>query len=275
MALNVISNFAANVAHRHLTMSDKHATESVAKLSSGTRVLSAKDDAAALAIGSQLDADQKSLGQAGINAGQAVSMLQIADGGMARVDDILVRMQTLAVQASSGQLTDTERGMLDDEYQALVGEIDRIADDTEFNGVNLLNDSSTSLSFRVGTGTVAAEDTISIDTVDVTTSGLSINGSDITSSGNAEDAISAVNEAIETVANNRAELGANQNRLEFAQEAIATTRENTEAARSQLMDLDIAKEMSNFTSKQILVQAGTSMLAQANQLPQNLLSLFR
>jgi flagellin len=275
MALNVISNFAANVAHRHLTMSDKQATESVAKLSSGQRVLSAKDDAAALAIGSRLSAEEQSLGQAGVNAGQAVSMLQIADGGMARVDDILVRMQTLAVQASSGQLTDTERGMLDDEFQALIGEIDRIADDTEFNGVDLLNDSSQSLSFRVGTGTVAAEDVIEINTVDVTTTGLGVGGSDITSSGNAEDAISAVEAAISSVANQRAILGADQNRLEFAQEAIATTRENTEAARSQLMDLDIAKEMSNFTSKQILVQAGTSMLAQANQLPQNLLSLFR
>jgi flagellin len=162
MALNVISNFAANVAHRHLTMSDKDATESVAKLSSGQRVLSAKDDAAAMAIGSRLSADVAGLDQAGINAGQAVSMLQIADGGMARVQDILVRMKTLSVQASSGQLSDNQRGQLDIEYQALIGEIDRIADDTTFSGTKLIDGTFSGINFKVGTGTVPGEDNIQI-----------------------------------------------------------------------------------------------------------------
>src|SRR5690606_11975379 len=112
MPLNVISNFAANVAHRHLSMSDAAATNSVAKLSAGTRVLTAKDDAASLAIGSRLRAEVSALKQAQVNAGQAVSMLQIADGALSRINDILVRMKALAVQSSSGQLSDTERGML-------------------------------------------------------------------------------------------------------------------------------------------------------------------
>jgi flagellin len=396
MALNVISNFAANVAHRHLTMSDKEASESVAKLSSGQRVLAAKDDAAALAIGTRLDAEEKALGQAGVNAGQAVSMLQIADGAMARTNDILVRMKTLAVQASSDQLSGTERGMLDDEFQALRDEIDRIADDTEFNGTALLAggsleadittngtnlngngiqdieisassladtagyvvefDNATAanqlgvrimdsaggnliaeqiitgvsspgagqtqtlnfdalgiqvtlnenfddtaagvayadadnfadvagggtdldLTFRVGTGVSATEDVIDVSITSSRAedldSALATGSSDITTVANAEAAMTAVTGAIDALAENRANLGASQNRLEFASENIATARENTEAARSDLMDLDVAKEMSVFTSKQILVQAGTSMLAQANQMPQNLLSLFR
>jgi flagellin len=274
MALNVISNFAANVAHRHLTMSDKDATESVAKLSSGQRVLSAKDDAAAMAIGSRLSADVASLDQAGINAGQAVSMLQIADGGMARVQDILVRMKSLAVQASSGQLSDTQRGQLDTEYQALINEIDRIADDTEFSGQKLIDGSFSAVDFKVGTGTVAAEDNIEITIDSVQAADLASFG-DITNAANADAEIGEVDTAIGALVDARADVGAIQNRLEFANEAVATARENAEAARSQLMDLDVAKEMSNFTSKQILVQAGTAMLAQANQLPQNLLSLFR
>jgi len=139
MALNVISNFAANVAHRNLKRSDMEMTDSLAKLSAGTRVLSAKDDAASMAIGSRLQAEVKALAQAAVNSGQAVSMLQVADGAMARANDILLRMKTLAVQSGSGQLSSVERGMLDTEYQQLVSEIDRIALDTEFNGVQLTN----------------------------------------------------------------------------------------------------------------------------------------
>ena len=143
MALNVISNFAANVAHRNLVSSDMAATSSLAKLSAGTRVLSAKDDAASLAIGSRLSAEVAALQQASVNAGQGTSMLQIADGAMGKVNDILIRMKTLAVQAGSGQLSSTERAMLDTEFQALSSEIDRIAEDTEFNGQKLINGSQT------------------------------------------------------------------------------------------------------------------------------------
>jgi flagellin len=390
MPLNVISNFAANVAHRHLQQSDAEATNSLAKLSAGTRVLSAKDDAASLAIGSRLRAEVSALRQASVNAGQAISMLQIADGAMARVDDILVRMKTLAVQASSGQLSDTERGMLNEEYVSLRSEVDRIAADTEFNGNKLLNGSESfsptlagtataievadgfeqimftndtgafatgnvvqisydatsdqftvtnlststsytsdpgvsapsagnfqevtingagitiqlnslfddtsniaagvttqftvaggtsdilSLEFKIGTGTDTSDD-VQIDLQGVTTQALAagLDTSSVDTSANATAAITAVNTAIDTLAEARAQLGAAQNRLEFASANIATTMENTEASRSALMDLDVASEMSNFTSKQILVQAGVSMLAQANQLPQNLMRLFQ
>ncbi len=389
MALNVVSNFAANVAHRNLTVADSKATSSLAKLSAGTRVVNAKDDAAAMAIGSRLSTEVAGLKQASVNAGQAVSMLQIADGAMARVQDILVRMKTLAVQAGSGQLSGVERGMLDTEYQNLLSEVDRIAADTEFNGNQLVNgdqavtgansnfdvgagvvnisargftlsthspgtasgnlsfnttaqsftfavggsnftgaidssaytgsgasatmttgtqvqltnsgsDASMSLTlnlsfdgsankannaltltesnsaaftFKVGTG-ATANDAISVSIDGIKATALGINGTDVTSTSNADAASTAISNAIDTLNETRANVGASQNRLEFAQANLATATENTEAARSSLIDLDVAAEMTRFTSQQILVQAGVSMMAQANQMPQNLLRLF-
>lgn len=383
MALNVISNFAANVAHRNLTRSDMEMTESLAKLSSGTRVVSAKDDAASMAIGSRLSAEVKALAQAVVNAGQAVSMLQVADGALARVHDILVRMKVLSVQAGSGQLSATERSMLDTEFQQLKQEVDRISQDTEFNGVQLVNgaisvdvtaatafepvdgipdivfrgahdtsssgtieydetaysftvttadgaytgaldsdsnngtnmvqgtvvtlsngsltqkvdlvlntafnftaahadgtlglsgSSTTSFTYKVGTGTSSTADEITITLNSVNASALALTTANVTSPAEADGASSAITIAVDTLNNARANLGAAQNRLEFAAANIATTQENMEAARSNLLDLDVAAEMSMFTSKQILVQTGIAMLAQANQTPQNLLRLFQ
>ena len=382
MPLNIISNFAANVAHRNLTMSDGQATSSLAKLSAGTRVLGAKDDAASLAVGNRLNAEIVGLKQAAVNAGQAVSMLQIADGAMAEVNDILVRMKSLSVQAGSGQLSATERQMLDTEFQALVSEVDRIANDTEFAGSQLVNgaivvdrtsatafstddgvadiifrgahsttgdatieyattgtfsvshgsinfsgsmasdtndgsnmtngtvvtltNSSTTLkvdivldlsfdvdltkadgslglsgsntsafTFKVGTGTTATADNIAVTVNSVSSAALGLSSTSITTETLADTASAALTNAIDDLQTYRATIGANQNRLEFASANIATATENNEAARSQLLDLDVAAEMSVFTSKQILVQAGVSMLAQANQLPQTLLRLFQ
>ena len=393
MPLNIISNFAANVAHRNLTMSDAAATAPLAKLSAGTRVLGAKDDAAALAVGSRLGAEIAGLKTAAVNAGQAISMLQVADGAMSQVNDVLMRMKSLAVSAGSDQLSSVERAMLDTEYQSLLSEIDRIAADTDFAGTQLINgallatgsaasfysntngvdaivfrgdfgtvgtgaattasvnynsnggaasegqfevtvggitysglidstkDDGTNLSastvvtltsagrtesiditlnagfqtntavnaetqlmagsttssftFKVGTGNSATADDITISVNGVGTSSLSVSGGDILSKANADTASVAVANAINDIQTYRATIGASQNRLQFAANNLATTTENTEAARSQLLDLDVASEMSVFTSKQILVQAGVAMLAQANQLPQNLLRLFQ
>ncbi len=508
MALNVISNFAANVAHRNLVMSDAAASNSLTKLSSGQRVNSAKDDAASLAIGSRLRAEVVAMRTASVNAGQAGSMLQIADGAMATISDILVRMKELAVQSSSGQFSDTERSILDSEFQALLSEITRISDDTEFNGtqliaggattsVNLLDGTNSKLevadgftgftfdsdeadsplevtftaatdvmqvrnldtgvvssvtidataiagqtngattdvrfeelgltitlstdfadtdivttnssaaatagsfdiaaggitissidlnsttgiadlgaaadvTFQVDTGTDGTDsivtlvadgndfiatgvdltgatatvtltragvdadgnsvtDTIVLDVViataadgndlenetitlgnfqnvvfadqtgDATTtsftfkvgtgnqsydsltfsvnaasgSALSIDSNSIDTAANAETASTAVSAAIDTLNQSRSDIGAAQNRLTFASSNLATAIENAEAARSTLLDLDVAKEITVFTSKQVLLQTGIAMLAQANQLPQNLLRLFQ
>ena len=525
MALNLISNFAANVAHRNLVSTDMAASSSLAKLSSGTRVLSAADDAASLAIGSRLAAEIGAQRQASVNAGQAGSLLQIADGAYTVVNDILIRMKSLAVQSASGQLSSTERTILQSEFLALQNEVSRIANDTEFNGIKLIsgsatnatasssalsavgiqsvdfstathavddnsyritydgsnqltltrlagtgpntatvniqsqldalmtgntltagttgqiqlsnlgitltiNDSfdrtvaidavttdnavagnaqitaltaaaafttsgvsaatltalaavtalnadgagydattgvlriavgnnttlnsidlralagvdfgsgagtlevvtavgeaitisvngealgtltlssvassttaavggfieinigqaivsndytasggSTSFTFKIGTGNISSEDDLAFSINSATAATLGVDAGSIQIDGatgaNAETASTAVTAAIDTLSNSRAVIGAAQNRLSFASANLATATENAEAARSELMDLDVASEMTAFTSKQVLLQAGVSMLAQANQLPQNLLRLFQ
>lgn len=507
MSLSILSNFAANVAQRNLLDSSNQASSSVAKLSSGLRVLGAKDDAAALAIGSRLRAEVSAQTQAGVNAGQAVSLLQIADGALSKTNDILVRLKALAVQSGSDQLGSTERGLLDSEFQQLNLEIQRIAQDTEFNGLKLIeggsktvggianiatgstianadgftkfafdksvadgafevvyNATNTTLTvtdlingtvdsalvnaatvnalssgetvdvrfqnvgltitlndtfstttaittspsgasaganalvvaaggvtlssfdikstqgvdfgdatnaalsidltaaaasivtlnvtggtdftgtvdltstgtktatltragvdsdgktvtdtiafdivvgtagvnggvaetidlanldnvafndqqgtttndftFKIGTGNQTFDRiTISVDSA--TTDALGLTGLDIKTAANADTASTAISAAIDTLQSARANVGAFQNRLEAAASNLAITRENTEAARSALLDLDVASEIIKFTSTQILVQSGVSMLAQANQLPQNLLRLLQ
>jgi flagellin len=490
MSLSIISNFAANVAQRYLANTDMQTTNSVAKLSAGTRVLTAKDDAASLAIGSRLAAEVAGQRQAQVNATQATSMLQVADGAMSKVNDILVRMKTLAVQAGSGQLGSTERSMLDTEYQSLTSEIDRIATATTFNGVSLVSGSSTtsttlngissapsnvvqaadgfasiafdnsvgpasvkvgydatthvltltnltsgvsqgvtigstaiatnatqtvnfstvgatitlnsafdktaaiaptnsftlvasgtgainsiqvtgatfstglgslaaisgsinastaataiftigsftgsadlsstgaktvtmsdgagasfklgfnvgtaftatgttsaisvgdlgalvfgqtvtsnqtSFSFKLGTGTTANVDDVSVSVNSVTVASLGLTGTSVTGATktNADAASTAISTALNTLNTARAGVGAAQNRLQFASDNLATSVQNSEAARSSLMDLDMASEMTKFTSAKVLEDAGISMLAQANQLPQSLMKLFQ
>ncbi|MDG4718312.1 MULTISPECIES: flagellin [Thalassospira] len=451
MALNIISNYAANVAHRNLSASDTMATRSLSKLSSGTRVVSARDDAASMAIGARLNATTESLKTASVNVGQANSMLQIADGGMATIDSILVRMKTLSVQSSSGNLSDTERGFLNDEFVQLRDEIDRIASSTNFNGIQLLGDGGdvalnfgdlatgqqgqalvpvngfdnfsitdnnywatdadapaapdltdnsfevninygagnqvimtvtstidsvpdrtqsiditdfatggttaiaagenatlnfdelglsfsvntnfsasvaairadntgasdfgtdttfgtsginsatgniismaddngqslqTSIEFQVGGGNTANDrlaitlnavdsDTLGAGALGSQTSLLDLGSNAISTMANAQSAVEVVTRAIDDLQRARASVGTSQNRLDFAGQNLATTQENTESARSTLLDLDVAAEMTAFTSKQILVQSGVAMLAQANQMPQNLLRLLQ
>ena len=166
MPLNVVSNYAANVAHRNLAMTDADASASLARLSIGKRVVSARDDAASMAIGSRMNAEVQGLKQAVVNAGQANSMLQIADGAMSTVSDILTRMKVLSIQASSGNLGATEREFLDVEFQALIAEIDRIADDTDFNGLQLLDgEIAVTQSANLGTANgVAAVSAQGVDT---------------------------------------------------------------------------------------------------------------
>lgn len=274
MPLNVVSNYAANVAHRNLQATDTAASNSLAKLSIGKRVVSARDDAASMAIGSRMESEVMGLKQAVINAGQANSMLQIADGAMSALSDILTRMRVLAMQADSENLGATERSFLDAEYQALILEIDRIAGDTEFNGTKLIN-ADTTLTFKVGTGTVAAEDDLTFTISGVTSTLLGVNGGDILNTTNTETALTNIGTAIDTLNTARADIGAAQNRLDYATANLRIAIENSEAARSTLLDLDLAAEMTNFTSKQVLMQSGVAMLAQANQLPQNLLRLLQ
>ena len=389
MPLNVVSNYAANVAHRNLQMNDTAASSSLAKLSVGKRVVSARDDAASLAIGQRLNSEVMGLKQAVVNSGQANSMLQIADGAMSTTSDILTRMKVLTIQSSSGNLSDTERDFLDTEYQALIEEVDRIADDTDFAGTKILDgaieitaatgfaatngiasisaqgidagtaatgaqysvafttaatggtftvttaegtyagsinsdavsgtdgaltrattvsldggtgtapgsftiaintafdstsavaaatqafsgSSSLDLTFKLGTGT-ETEDSLSFTLDAINTTSLGLGGTTIDTESNSNAALEAVNNAIDSLNEFRSDVGAAQNRLDFASSNLNVSVENAEAARSTLVDLDIAQEMTKFSSKQVLMQAGVAMLAQANQMPQNLLRLL-
>ncbi|KZB54058.1 MULTISPECIES: flagellin [Thalassospira] len=279
MGLGVISNYAANVAHRNLVASDASATNSLAKLSSGKRVMNARDDAASMAIGARLNAEVGSLKVATTNASQAGALLQVMDGGMSTINDILVRVKQLAVQAGSENLGTTERGYINNEAQSLLGEVTRIANDTEFNGVNVLNDATVTLNFKVGTGATAAEDDLAFTLVNVTTAAAGLNLAAVDLSGadatNANTAIPLIDAAINALQTARASVGVNQNRLEFAAQNLRTVSENSENARSVLIDLDVASEMAAFSSKQVLMQSGIAMLGQANQMPQNLLRLLQ
>ena len=432
MALSILSNLAANTAHRTLTQSDAMATRSLAKLSAGKRVIGAKDDAASMAIGARLNAEVQALKTATTNASQANSMLQIADGALATTDSILVRMKSLAVQASSENLSGTERGFIYEEFKSLRSEMDRIAADTEFNGIKLLrgeeqkektigaagnlltpangfknidlsganannsllgnaerirltvtagtaptatttggtttpgtaakvklelldkdgnavldkdgkaisqelevpgagaaltkdeelnfdklgikltldgtgttkfdpttaragtaaaNDATittgelngqyaatTNLQYKIGTGANSAEDDLRFTLQSADTKTLNDELSKIENFSKASDAVNAityVTNAINKLQSARASIGVGQNRLEFATQNLRSAQENNEASRSTLIDLDVAKEMTQFTSKQVLVQSGVAMLSQANQMPQNLLRLLQ
>ena len=274
MALNGISNFGANMARRNLQKSSAGLSLSLAKLSAGRRVLSARDDAAAMAIGARLGAEASGLQQAQINAGQGSSMLQVADGGMARINDVLTRMKSLAVQAWSDALSSAGRSAINTEFQALASEIDRISQDTDFAGTKLLDGSSASIEFKIGTGADPSSDELSVSLSETTTSALSLSGANVLTEGNADAAIGAINNAIDTIQIARTQVGAGQSRLEFASANIATAIENTEAARSGLIDLDIAAGTSDLANKSTQYQAGISMLGKANQQSKHLLRLL-
>lgn len=274
MGLSTISNFAAHVAHRNVSGSNKGLGLAMAKLAAGRRVLSAKDDAAALAIGSRMGAEVSGLQQAKVNAGQGSSLLQIADGGLARTNDILSRMKSLAVQASSGQLGGSERNSINTEFQALASEVDRISADTEFAGTGLLDGSTGSIDIKVGTGTDAAADTLSLSLANSSAGALGISGAEVVTQSGANSAIGAINNAIDTIQSSRSLIGAGQNRLGFASANIATTIENTESARSSLLDLDVAAGSGDLASKRILFQSGLAMLEQANNKPKHIMRLL-
>jgi flagellin len=378
MAISASTNTTANTALRYLNANSVASANSLAKLSSGSRIVKASDDAASLAIGTKIKADVTALKQAQVNASQASSVLQVADGAMAQTTDILMRMKALSVQAQSGSVSDNERGFLDKEFQALVKQVDAIAAQTKFNGNTLLGgtfgatldtdtvgatdvsgvagleatgillagdtaagvyqlafdeatntltltnttttasqalvltetatdeftgqanfsdlgvilnlkafatnadiaadtdtqftvEANETMSFQVG---VAASDSIEVNLASIKADALGVGGASVKSAANAIDAGNMIDAAIALMNTARADVGAGISRFEFASANVANTIENLDAARSVLMDVDMAAEMSNFSSKQVMLQASVAMLAQANQQPQQLLRLL-
>lgn len=275
MAVSVVTNVSSLGAQRNLTATQGRLSDSIAKLSSGLRINKAADDASGSSISSQLSADIRGMDQASRSANDAVSMMQTAEGALKEVDGLLMRMRELATQASTaGTIGSAERSYLDQEFESLKSEINRITAVTEFNGQVLVDGTlSTGVAFQVGFQNSAnARVTVTFDDSDATA--LSINASDISTASNAQDAIAQLDTAISSLAGNRADVGAAQNRLNVTISNLASMSENLQAANSRIKDVDVASETALLTRDQILLQAGVSVLAQANQTPSIALSLL-
>jgi len=274
--LAIKNNVMAQNAARHLATSYDSLARSVERLSSGLRINSARDDAAGLAVRELMRADIAVLRQGAKNAQDGISMLQTAEGVMQTIDGVLVRMKELAEQAATGTYTATQRGLMNDEFQEMADEIDRIAQATEFNSIALLNDSAGSaVKIQVGDGSTANVDYIEVNKVDVSKTGLSIDSLDISTVAGAQSAMAAVATAIDTKDSARASFGAKMNRLENTIDTLNVQAENLATAESRISDVDVASEMSALTRNQVLAQAGVAMLAQANTMPQLALTLLR
>ncbi len=266
-------NLTAMNSNRMLGITTNAQAKSTEKLSSGYKVNRAADDAAGLAISEKMRRQIKGLTQASANAQDGISCVQTAEGALAEVHDMLQRMNTLAVQASNDTMTSADRGYLDSEVQALKSEIDRVASTTTFNEQNLLDGSFTGKNLQVGAekGQFIAISIGKMNTTGINISGVNISG---TTNSGAQTAICSIKTALASVSKMRSDLGAVQNRLEHTIKNLDNVVENTTSAESQIRDTDMATEMVRYSNNQILAQAGTSMLAQANQSNQNVLSLL-
>ncbi len=275
MALIVNNNIASITAQRNLNISTQQLQGSVARLSSGLRITKASDDAAGLGISETLRAQLRSINQAVRNSNDGISLLQIADGGAGNIGGILARLRELAEQSASGILGSNERSFLDQEFLALRSEIDRISAVTEFNGVKLLSGSeNNTLSIQIGFRS-SANDTLTLSLQDLDRGSLNLATTNVSTSESALAALSNIDSAISAVASARANVGSLQNRIDAAVLNLEVANENVAAAESRIRDADIAFETALFTRNQILVSAGTSILAQANTLPQQALSLLQ
>jgi len=278
MALSINQNTAAFNAYRNLSVTQGDLSKSLEKLSSGFRINRAADDAAGLAISEGLRSQVNGLKQGSRNAQDGISVVQTAEGALTESHAILQRMRTLAVQASNdGALDDTAKGYVQKEVGELSAELTRIADTTTFNGKKLL-DGNYSANFQVGAEAgevIGVKISASTGSVALSASGLGVGSVNVSTAAGASSAINVIDTAIATVSGVRADLGAKQNRLDHTIKNLNVAVENLSASESRIRDTDMASEMVQFTRAQILSQAGTSMLSQANQIPQGVLSLLR
>ena len=268
MAQTINTNIMSLTAQRNLSRSQNTLATSIERLSSGMRVNSAKDDAAGLAIAERMNAQVKGMNVAIRNANDGISLAQTAEGGLNEIGNMLQRMRELAVQAANGTNSADDRDNLNAEFTALDEEIGRIASVTQFNGMKILGSAAGSFVFQVGAN---SGETMTIETASIASTGETIDGSDAT---NAESALAAIDDLIDEVTTQRATYGAAQSRFGSAINNLQIGVENTSAARGRIVDADFAVETANLTRAQILQQAGTAMVAQANQAPQNVLSLL-
>lgn len=274
MALRINTNMQALNAHRELTQTDARLALSMQKLSSGYRINTAKDDVSGLSIANKFRLEVRGLRMAQQNVAQATAMLQVAEGGANQIEGIVERLKELATLAASDNTDSAGRTRLNAEASELIEEIDRIASDTKYSGTALLN-AGVSLTFQIGSGNTVAEDQITVTTSDgLLSSDLGLNSLSLSNIASAQAAITSIDSALASVNVILGEIGAAQSRFEYASANLAVSVENLSASESTIRDVDMAFEMVNFTRNQILMQAGTAMLAQANLLPQNVLALL-
>lgn len=276
MGLRINTNVASLNAQRNLMGTKYGLDKSLEKLSSGYRINRAGDDAAGLAISENLRAQIRGLKQASRNAQDGISLVQVAEGGLNEISSIMIRLRELAVQAASDTIGPVERQFLNVEYDQLISEVDRIADGTEFNGTQLLAGTGSILDFQVGTRNDPNIDRLSFDAskADANSSALGVNLTSVADKASAQNSLAAIDQAIVSVSAMRADFGAIQNRLQSTVGNIAISTENLSAANSRIRDVDIAEETAEMTKNNILLQAGTSVLAQANQTSNTALSLL-
>jgi flagellin len=278
MALVINTNIASVTAQRHLTESRADMEQSMERLSSGKRINSAMDDAAGLTIAHSLDAKVSSLNMAARNANDGISLINLAEGALDEVTTMLIRMRELATQSINGTYASADRTNLNSEYQALASEITRISDNTFFNGIAVIGGTD-SVTFQVGH---SSSDTIAFTAVNMAASAIgstvalvSTNIAAVSATNGSTGALGVIDAAIADVDNYRATLGATANRLEHSANNLYTRVENQMAAKSRIEDADYAVESANLARAQVLQQAGTAMLAQANASTQNVLSLLK
>jgi len=275
MALRINTNVDALNIHSSLLNSGAKVSQSLERLSSGMRINSAKDDAAGYAVANAFKSKTSSLNVAYQNATESNAMLQVADGAYNKIHDILIRMKDLSTQATGGQIENSNRSQLNQEFGNLQKELDRIAQSTKYGGQTLVYGTSgtNDFTFQIG-ATNAGTDQIGVSLDAVSTSALGVDGLDITGASSASGAMASIDAALTSINSYMANLGANQNRLQYTMDNISIQVNNFSAAESAIRDVDMASEVTSFTKNQILQQTGMAMLAQANSAPQQILQLL-
>ncbi|MBP8299055.1 MAG: flagellin FliC [Planctomycetes bacterium] len=275
MGLRVNTNIASINAQRNTAQVTTRLARNYQKLSTGLRISTAADDAAGLAISERLRSQVRSLSQASRNANDGISLVQVGEGALNEVSNILVRLRELTIQSANGSSSTADKDTIKEEFDSLVNEVNRIAQSTEFNGIRLLDGSSSSVTFQVGINTTAGIDQLDVSLTPALATSLGLSSLDIGSSGSTTTAIQAIDNAINSVSQLRGKFGSLQNRLQSTIANLGVAGESLSAAESRIRDVDVAYETAELTRNNILQQASISILAQANQQPQSALTLLQ
>jgi len=275
MGLRVNTNIASINAQRNTAQVTSRLARNYQRLSTGLRISTAADDAAGLAISERLRSQVRSLAQAARNANDGISLVQVGEGALNEVSNILVRLRELAIQSANGATSAADKNTIKEEFDSLVNEINRIAQSTEFNGIRLLDGSATTVMFQVGINTTANIDQLNVTLTPTLTTSLGLSTVDVGSGGNTSYAISMIDQAVNAVSQLRGKFGSLQNRLQSTISNLGVTSESLSAAESRIRDVDVAFETAELTRNNILQQASISVLAQANAQPQAALQLLQ